>query len=163
VQLECPISEAPHPFATVKSPLAITAEIPVSVRSPAFVSVTGSAPLVVPICCAAKLNINGASESVATVTPVPLSEAVCVPTESVMLRLPVHTPRAVGAKSIATVHPVLAASVVPHVFAEMAKFPVTTGVPRVAATPPVFEIVTFWGALTAPTVVWPKLTGDGVS
>ena len=39
--------------------------------------------------------------------PIPLSEAVCVPASSVMEKVPLRVPEAVGVKAIATVQPVL--------------------------------------------------------
>jgi hypothetical protein len=94
--VECPASEFPHPFTTVKPPLAIPAAIPVSAASPAFVSVTCCIALAVFNCCAANVSANGVSASVAGSTPNPVSEAVCVPTLSVTLKLPDRVPEAVG-------------------------------------------------------------------
>jgi hypothetical protein len=80
-----------------------------------------------------------------------------------MLKLPVRVAEAVGTNSTATVHPTPLASVVPQVFAEIAKSPVTTGVCSVAVTPPVFEIVIFCAALAAPTFVPEYVTVIGLN
>jgi hypothetical protein len=70
-----------------------------------------------------------------------------------MEKIPFLTPEAVGVKTTATVHPVDAASVAPHVLAEIAKSPVIVGGCSVAATPPVFEMVMFSaGLLDDPSV-----------
>jgi hypothetical protein len=81
-----------------------------------------------------------------------------------MEKIPFLTPEAVGVKTTATVHPVDAASVAPHVLAEIAKSPVIVGGCSVAATPPVFEMVMFSaGLLDDPSVTVPKLALAGVS
>ena len=151
--VECPLSELPQLLTTVKSPLVICAAISVSAASPELVSVTCWVALAVFNCCAAKVRLSGASASVAGSTPTPVSDAVCVPTLSVMLKLPVRVPEAVGRNSTETVHPTLDASVVPQVFAERMKSPVATGVCKLAVTPPVLEIVIFCAVLVAPTLV----------
>jgi hypothetical protein len=70
-----------------------------------------------------------------------------------MLKLPVRVPEAVGWNATDTVHPELAPSVGPHVFAVIVKSPLTAGACRLTVTPPVFEIVIFCAALTDPTFV----------
>ncbi len=162
-QLACPASVVPHPFTTVKSPLTILAATPVSAASPVFVSVTACVALAVPTVCAAKLKLNGASPSVAAACPTPLNATVCVPALSVTLKLPVRVPLAVGANATATVHPAPPPSVAPHVFAVIAKSPVTIGVPSVAGNPPVFDTVMFCAALSVPTVVAPYVTEIGIN
>ncbi len=80
-----------------------------------------------------------------------------MPAESVIDKLPRLAPDAVGVKTIATVQPVDAASVVPQVFAVIAKSPLAAAGCSVAATPPVFEIVMFpAGLLDEPSVTVPK-------
>jgi len=160
-QLECPASVVPHPFTTVKSPLAIAAPTSVSPTSPLFVSVTVCAALAVPSAVAAKLRLPGASPSVAASCPAPLNAAVCVPALSVTVNVPVRVPLAVGAKAIATVHPTPLPSIAPHVFAVIVKSPVTAIVPSVAVTPPVFDTVINCVALVAPTVVAKYVTEIG--
>ena len=91
----------------------------------------------------------------------PVSDAVCVPTLSVTLRVPVRVPEAVGWNSMPTVHPTFDASDEVHVFAERMKPAVTAGVPSVAETPPVLEIVMYCCALVAPTLVEVKLSVIG--
>ena len=152
-QLACPFSEFPHPFTTVKSPLATCPEISVSAASPALVSVTCWVVVAVFSSCAAKLKVSGASASVAGSKPTPLSDAVCVPALSAMLKLPVRVPPAVGWNATDTVQPDEAPSVAPQVFAVIAKSPVTAGVCRLAVTPPVLDTVIFWAALDDPTLV----------
>jgi hypothetical protein len=93
----------------------------------------------------------------------PLKKAVSVSLPLVIVKLPVREPEAVGAKTITTVQPVLAASVSPHVFAEILKSPVTAAAPRLTDALPVFEIVMFCTALVALTVVAGKLAVTGVS
>ena len=128
-----------------------------------MVSVTCWVALAVFNCCAAKFRLSGASASVAGSTAVPLSEAVCVPALSATLKLPGRVPGAVGWNVTDTVHPEPAPSVDPQVSAVIVKSPVTTGVCKVAATPPVFEIVIFCAALTDPTFVAEYVTVVGVN
>jgi len=80
-----------------------------------------------------------------------------------MLKLRVRVPEAVGTNSTDTVQPTPAASVVPHVFAEIKKSPVTTGVCRVAVTPPVSETAIFCAALADPTFVPKYVTAIGLN
>ena len=160
-QVEWPLSELPQLLTTVKSPLAICAAISSSAASPELSSVTCWVALVVFNCCAAKERLSGVSVSVAGRTPTPVSDAVCVPTLSVMLRVPVRVPEAVGWNSIETVHPTLDASDEVQVFAEIMKSPVTTGDCSVAEPPPVLEIVMFCAALVEPTLVEAKLSAIG--
>jgi hypothetical protein len=93
--------------------------------------------------------------------PVPLSAAVWVPTLSTTVSVPDRDPEAVGRNTTDTVQPTPEASVAPHVFAEIAKSPVTTGVCSVTATPPLFETVMFCTALVAPTSVLGNVTAIG--
>jgi hypothetical protein len=104
-----------------------------------------------------KVRFIGESVSVAGNSPAPVSDAVCVPTLSVMLKLPLRVPEVVGWNLIETVHPTLGASAVPHVFAEMMKSPVITGVCSVAVTPLMFEIAISCAVLVEPTAVEAKL------
>jgi hypothetical protein len=162
-QLACPASEAPHPLTTVKSPLTILAPTSVSVASPVFVNVTVCVALAVPTTVAPKLKLSGASPSVAASCPTPLSDAVCVPALSVTVSVPVRIPVVVGAKAIATVHPAPLPSVAPHVFAVIAKSPVTPTVSSVAGNPPVFDTVMSCAALSVPTVVAAYVTEVGIN
>ena len=157
MQLEWPFKTTPHPLATVKLPPLTCTAIRVRALSPVFVSITGCVVLVVRTCCGAKVSESGERPSVAEDAPMPVSIAVCVPTELWMESVPFRTPDAVGVKTTATVHPVDGASVAPQVFAEMTKSPVIEGVCSVACTPPVFEMVMFWaGLLDEPRVTVPK-------
>ncbi len=65
--------------------------------------------------------------------PVPESEAVWVPASSVMVKVPVRVPEAVGVKVMDTVQPVLGARVEAQVLAAMWKSPVMVGVWRADA------------------------------
>lgn len=121
--------------------------------SPELVRVMACAELAVLSCCAVKVSEVEERASVAGSVPVPLSEAVWVPAELGIVKLPVCVPETVGLKAMETVQPVLAARVTPQVFAVMAKSPVTEAVPSVAGVPPVFDTVMFWTALVEPTVV----------
>ena len=126
-----------------------------------MVSVTCLLALAVFSCCAANTRLDGERPSVAGNTPSPINDALCTPALSVMLRLPFKVPDAMGWNATDTVHPTLGASDAPHVFAMMAKPVVTVGVPSVAGTPPVFEIVIFCAMLIAPTFVDAKLSVIG--
>src|SRR5665213_625615 len=159
-QLECPASDAPHPFTTVKSPV-VWAAINVSGTSPELESVTVCTALAVFNCCAAKMRLGGVRESVAAVCPIPLSAAVCVPALSVMLKVPVRVPDAVGANATPTVQPAYGASVTTQVFAVIAKSPVSTGNCSTTLTPPVFEMVMFCGELVVPRFVAGNVTETG--
>ena len=163
----CPASDVPHPFTTVKSPGLIEAFSSVSGTSPAFAIVTCCAALVVPTICCANVSDPGVSVSVAGASPTPVSVAVCVPATppelSAIANVPVRVPLAVGVNVIETVHPVCDPSVAPHVFAEIAKSPVDTGVCSVAALPPVFEIVMFCAAVVWFTTVAANVNDTGVN
>jgi len=137
--------------------------ISVSASSPEFVSVTVCAALALPTVTVPKLNASGDSASVAAEAPVPVKLAVCTPTESVTENVPVLVPEAFGVNTTDTVHPVCGPSELPHVFALTAKSPLIDTPCKVAATPPVFEIVMFCTALVAPSVTAPKLSPAGVS
>lgn len=104
----------------------------------------------------------GANASVAGSTPLPLNEAVSGFPSPVMLRLPARAPEAVGVKTIPIVHPVLGFRVVPQVFAEIRKSPLTVGAPKVVCAVPVFETVMFWTELVAFTLIAPKFANNGV-
>ena len=167
MQLACPFSELPQPFTAAKSPLVIAAAISVSATSPLLVSVSVSITVCVALavvsCCAPKLSASGASPSVAGAVPVPRSVAVCVPAESVMRKLPLRVPDAVGTNTIDTVHPPCVARLLPQLFAEIWKSPVTAAAPSAVVVPPRFETVIFCTALVAPIVVGPNTTLSGSS
>ena len=163
-QVECPLSAAPQSFIAEKFPPLTCTAISVNGLSPAFVRVTVCAADVVDTCCGEKPSIGGDRPSVAAEAPVPFKAAVCVPAESVSEKTPLRRPDAVGVNTIATVHPVDSASVVPQVLAEIAKSPDTTGVCSVAGTPPVLDTVTFSaGLLAEPSVTVPKFALLGLS
>src|SRR5580765_4547637 len=129
-QLECAASELPHEFVAAKSPV-VAAAISVNATSPAFVSITFCAVLVVPSACAGKISALGDSESVAGSTAAPANVAVSSVPSPKMVNVPASAPEDFGVKAIATVQPVLGCKVAPHVFAEMLKSPVTAAVPSV--------------------------------
>jgi hypothetical protein len=104
----------------LKSPLACAA-ISVRATSPEFVRTTCCAELEVLNCCGGNVRVSGERASVAGEVPTPLKEAVWVPTSSVILKVPLRVPDAVGVKAIAMVHPVLGPRVGPHVFAVIEK------------------------------------------
>ena len=118
--VECGLSELPHALIVLKSPLVICAAINVSATSPEFVRTTCCAVLEVLNCWAGNVRVSGERASVAGEVPAPLREAVWVPASSVMLKVPLRAPDAVGVKAIATVHPVLGPRVDPQVFAIIA-------------------------------------------
>jgi hypothetical protein len=86
-----------------------------------------------------------------------------VPVESTTDRRPFRVPDVVGVNTTATVHPDEAANEPPHVVAEILKSPVTEPLCIAAATPPVFETVTFCAELDDPSVTVPKLRLAGSS
>ena len=110
-------------FTTAKSPLVICAAISVSATSPALISVICWAVLEVLNCCAANTSEVGDSVSVAGFVPVPVRAATCVPTLSTTVSVPERAPDAVGANTIARVHPVPAAREAVQVFPAIAKSP----------------------------------------
>jgi hypothetical protein len=126
-QVECPFSELPQELTTEKLPLVIWAAMRVSGRSPELVRVICCDALEVVRGCAAKVSDACESASVAGDVPVPMSDAVWVPASSVMVKLPVRVPEAVGVKAIETVQPELASSVAAQVFAVRVKSPVIDG------------------------------------
>src|SRR5437868_4220084 len=162
-QLACPFSEFPQPFTTVKSPLVICPAIRVSAASPEFVTVMVCTALGTFNCWPPKLKARLERASVAGSRPVPLSAAVCVPALSVTVNVPDLVPEAVGRNTTETVHPELGGNVVPHVFAVMAKSPITAELCSVTDVEPVFETVMFCSSLLAPTLVPEYVTATGVN
>ncbi len=160
-QLAWPTSELPQPFTAWKSPFTET-DIEVSGESPELVSVTVCPGLAVPTNWAAKVSAVGLIVSVAGAIPTPARVAVCVPTSSVIEKIPVRWPETVGVKARATVHPKFGARLAEHVLATMAKSPVAVGTCKLTATPPVLEIVRFWGGVVAtPIGLDPKFIEAG--
>jgi hypothetical protein len=111
---ECPGSDVPQPFASVKLGGEIAVWTPVSRASPEFVSRIVCPALAVPTCCAAKVRLTGESVSVAGAAPVPVSVAVNTPDALGMVNVPVRVPEAVGIKTIPTEHCAPALSAVPQ-------------------------------------------------
>ena len=114
-------------------------------------------------CCGPKVRDWADRASVAGAVPVPMSEAVWVPAPSVIVKVLVRVPEAVGVKVMDTVQPVLGGRVEAQVLAAMWKSPVMVGVWRVSGFALVFEMVMFCAAAVALTVVAGKVGASGVS
>ena len=147
-QLECGLSEFPQLLTAVKLPV-ICAAIKVNGRSPELVRVTCCAALDVVIACAAKVSASGERASVAGELPVPVSNAVWVPAPSVMVKVPLRTPEAVGINAMETAQPTLGPRLEAHVLATSLKSPVIEGACKAMALALVFEIVMSCNALVA--------------
>lgn len=139
-QVDFAASELPHALVTVNGPLTV-ALTSVSATSPALLSVSCCAGELVPMVVGEKLSEVVESVSVAGVLPIPLRDAVCVPTLSMMESVPVRAPDNVGVNAMESEQPVCEASEAPHVETLMLKSPVITGVCSVAVAPPVLLTV----------------------
>src|SRR5438105_3735057 len=91
------------------------------------------------------------------VPPVPVSETVCVPAESLMVRVPVRVPVALGVKVTLMVQLAPAPSDVPQLF-PMPKSPVTLTPLMDMALPVPLESVTVCAGLVVPTVWLPNVS-----
>ena len=116
-----------------------------------MVKVNAFAALVVPTAWAAYVEVAGIS--VAGRTPVPDSGTVCglLGALSAKVSVPDSVPRFVGVKVILTLHFLLGASVAPHVFAEIAKLPLTLILLMFSVADPVLVTVTDLAALVVLT------------
>ena len=161
-QVLWPGSDVPQRLFTEKSPVIATS-IFVNALSPLFVTVTCCAALVVPIVCAAKVRTVALSVSVGPVCPLPLSNAVCVPTSSVATRLPDAAPDAVGEKTTPTVQLVFTAKEAPQVFADMENGPLMLKGFNRDRLWPVLATVTYCTGLVCPMRTEPKSSRSGVS
>ena len=106
-----------------------------------------------------ELKFNEPGENVTANDPVPLRFTVCglVSAESVKVSTPVAEPSAAGVNATLTVHVPPAATLVPHVFAEIANGPVAVTPLRVSAALRRLVNVTVLAALASFTAMFPKL------
>jgi len=150
----------------------MVSDVSVRVAVPEFLTVTTWAAVVDPTVVEAKVRLVGDSVTAgAAAAPVPVRAAVCG--EPVALsaieRLAVRVPVAAGLNSTETVQVAAAASVVPHVVAdlrkELASVPVMVSDVSVRVAVPEFLTVTTCAAVVEPTVVEAKvrLVGDNVT
>jgi hypothetical protein len=95
-QLAPPARLAPHVVLTIEKLVLATMLVRVTDVPPPFVRVTVLAALVVPTGTVPKLSSVG--DKLTGPEPVPDRLTVCVPALSVIVRLPVAEPRAVGEK-----------------------------------------------------------------
>jgi hypothetical protein len=132
----------PQPSTAVKSvlPVEVVTEVPMPVSGspPLLVIVTVMGVALCPTTVAGNARFVVESVSVGPASPVPLNCAVCVPTLSVTVKLPVAAPACVGAKSTVTAHADPAASVPPHVSVTFANGAVTTSDVSEMLLPPTF-------------------------
>jgi hypothetical protein len=132
----------PQLLTALKSvlPAELETDVPMLVngKPPLFRIVTVVGAEVAPSTVELKLILVVDSVSVGPSTPVPVNEAVCVPTPSVTVRVPLAGPAAVGVKSTVTAHAAAAASVAPHVFVTFAKGPLTATEEIETVLPPTF-------------------------
>jgi hypothetical protein len=117
VQLAPAARLALHVFVSEKSPLTV---MPVMLRAalPLLQSVTVCALLHVPTACAGKVKEAGERLSTGAATPVPVSLTVCVAglALSVIVKVPLLEPAAVGVKVTLRVQLAPAARLALHVF-----------------------------------------------
>ncbi len=116
-----------------------------------------------------KVTVAGVSAACgcASAVPEPVSDAVCVPTESVTESVAVKVPADVGVKVTAIVQEAPAAREDPQVLAPCRKLellaPLMPNEVMESASFPALVRVKVTGALVAPTVAVPKLPVPGVS
>lgn len=168
VQLAPAPSEEPQVLVWAKSPgLVPVMVMPVMLMEvvPTFFIVTVFAALLWPIAVVGKFSTAGISE---TTVPVPVSEAVCVPSLSVTLTEAVRVPDPMGLNVTVMAHVIPPPSEVGQVLVceKSAAFgPVIVMLLIVTAVVPVFLTVIFCGLLAAPTscVVNVRLLGVRVT
>ncbi len=157
LQLAPAATELPQVSVSAKSPLAEILVI-VKVAEPVLVSVTVCAALVVPTVWLAKASeVAERLAVVAGAVPVPVRVTDCGLSEalSVMLRVPVRVPEAVGVKVTLMLQLAPAATELPQVLVCVKSplfVPVTAMLVRLSEALPVFESVTDCAALVVPTV-----------
>jgi hypothetical protein len=127
---------------------ALKSEIPAELDTDVPMLVRGSPPLLVivtvkggdvcPSTVAARFKLVGESVSVGPSSPIPLNAALCVPTLSVTVRLPVAAPAAVGLKDTVTAQADAAGSVLPQVLVTFANGALTAIDEIETELPPVF-------------------------
>ena len=154
--------------AVLLAPVRLMPEI-VSAALPVLVRVKGWAELAVPAVTLPKFAVAGvrAAWGAGMAVPVPVSDAVCVPTASMTESVALKLPAELGAKLTAIVHAVPAASEDPQVLAPRRKLepfapPMPNEVMESAALP-AFVRVKEMGALVVPAVMELKLPIAGVS
>jgi hypothetical protein len=151
---EPPVATLP-PQVLVSLKLAVVEMIEiVSVVLPVFLRVTGCDTLVVPTPCPLNVRLGGETPATGAV-PVPVNLTVCVlpPTPlllSVMVRVPVRVPVAVGEKLTLIVQEPLTATLPPQVLVSP-KFAVVAMLEIVSAPLPVLLRVTGCDTLVVPT------------
>jgi hypothetical protein len=132
----------PQESIAVKSvlPDELFTDVPMPVRGnpPLLVIVTVIGGALCPSTVAGKAKLVVESVSVGPASPVPLNWAVCVPTPSVTVKLPVAAPACVGTKSTVTAHADPAARELPHVLVTLANGALTTSEVRATVLPPTF-------------------------
>ncbi len=159
VQVVFPAKLLPHVFeAMMKSPAFVPAiVIPVKFNVVVLwlVTVTVRPTLVVLTSCGEKLRAEGDS---VTAVPVPLRLTVCgLPLAlSLMLRVPLRVPTAVGLNATLIVQLVCGARLLPQVFAGIMKSPEATMLLMASVVVPVFLRTTLLEALVLPSTFTPK-------
>jgi len=130
-----------------------------------LVIVTVSGAETCPTTVDGKLKLVAESVSVGAATAVPLKTAVCVPTLSVNVKLPVAAPACVGLNPTVTTHAAPAASELPQVLDNLTNGAVTTWEMIETALPPPFATFTVCATLFVPTSTLPKprLAGSSVT
>ena len=162
VQLAPAATELPQVSVSAKSPLAEILVI-VKVAEPVLLSVTVCAALVVPTVWLAKvIEVAERLAVVVGAVPVPVRLTVCGLPEalSVMLKVPVRIPEAVGVNVTLMVQLAPTATELPQVSVSV-KSPLAEMLVIVRATLPVLDSVTVCAALVVPTVWPPNVTDVG--
>ena len=157
VQLAPPAIELPHVFPEIrKSPGLVPAmenPVNVTVDVPALCTVIDLAALVVPTATVPKFSEVGAREMA---VPTPLRATVCVAglASSVKVKLAVRVPIAVGVKVTLTVQLAPAATVLPQVFALIAKSPLMMPILlMLSVAVPAFVSFTTFARLVVPSTL----------
>jgi hypothetical protein len=153
VQLAPPAIELPHVFPEIrKSPGFVPAmENPVNVTIdvPALCTVIDLAALVVPTVTVPKFSDVGERE-IAVPTPLKATVWVAGLASSAKVKLPVRVPMALGVSVTLTVQLAPAATVLPQVFALMAKSPLMPILLMLSVAVPVFVSFTTFAGLVVP-------------
>ncbi len=153
--------------AALSAPVRLIPEI-VSAALPVLARVKVWAELAVPSVTLPKFAVAGvrAAWGAGTAVPVPVSDAVCVPTASVTESVAVKVPAEAGAKLTAMVHEAPAASEDPQVLVPWRKLelfaPLMPNEVMDSAALPAFVRVKEIGALVVPDVMELKLPVAGV-
>ena len=155
-------------LVNAKSPLAVMLPaLSVNAAPPVLVKTTVCPALGLPTVCAAKLKLDGFSDTSATAVPVPFRVTVVVGLLSALLlmtRLPTRAPRAVGVKVRLILQLLAFANVVVQVLPLlMAKSPVATMLLMLSTAPPVLLRVTVLAVLVVPMPCAEKLSAVGLA